>query len=127
MLPAEGPPKPKCLIIGGGIANFTNVATTFGGIIRALKKHREAILEHRIAIFVRRGGPNYQVSARKDTLEGAAQMPPRILTRLGLLSATSSGGPQCYEGGWGRTWTSGICLWTRDPYHRRRTNGALLH
>jgi len=26
------------LIIGGGIANFTNVAATFKGIIRALKE-----------------------------------------------------------------------------------------
>ena len=26
--------KPKCLIIGGGIANFTNVASTFNGIIK---------------------------------------------------------------------------------------------
>jgi len=72
MLPAEGPPKPKCLIIGGGIANFTNVATTFGGIIRALKKHREAILEHRIAIFVRRGGPNYQEGLNAMKEAGAA-------------------------------------------------------
>ena len=28
------------LIIGGGIANFTNVAATFKGIIRALKEAR---------------------------------------------------------------------------------------
>ena len=29
MLPSDGPPKPKCLIIGGGIANFTNVSAIY--------------------------------------------------------------------------------------------------
>jgi len=31
-------PEGKVLIVGGGIANFTNVASTFKGIIRALKE-----------------------------------------------------------------------------------------
>jgi len=31
-------PLGKILIIGGGIANFTNVADTFKGIARALKE-----------------------------------------------------------------------------------------
>jgi len=36
----RGAPHPdgKVLIIGGGIANFTNVADTFKGIARALKE-----------------------------------------------------------------------------------------
>lgn len=53
-------PKGKVLIIGGGIANFTNVASTFSGIIQALKHFRDAIISHKIAVYVRRGGPNYQ-------------------------------------------------------------------
>jgi len=30
--------KSRALVIGGGIANFTDVAATFNGIIRALKE-----------------------------------------------------------------------------------------
>lgn len=50
----------KCLIIGGGIANFTDVAATFKGIIRALKLFQDEIRSQNIKVFVRRGGPNYQ-------------------------------------------------------------------
>eukprot|EP00004_Rigifila_ramosa_P008257 TRINITY_DN1946_c0_g1_i1.p1 TRINITY_DN1946_c0_g1~~TRINITY_DN1946_c0_g1_i1.p1 ORF type:complete len:1122 (-),score=261.03 TRINITY_DN1946_c0_g1_i1:71-3436(-) len=53
-------PRGKILIIGGGIANFTNVATTFKGIVRALEQFRDTLLQHRVRIYVRRGGPNYQ-------------------------------------------------------------------
>ena len=30
--------RPRALIVGGGIANFTDVAATFGGIIRAMRE-----------------------------------------------------------------------------------------
>ena len=50
----------KVLIIGGGIANFTNVADTFKGIIRALTEFADKVREYHIKIYVRRGGPNYQ-------------------------------------------------------------------
>ncbi len=50
----------KVLIIGGGIANFTNVASTFKGISKALTEFQQTIKEHKIRIYVRRGGPNYQ-------------------------------------------------------------------
>lgn len=50
----------KILLIGGGIANFTNVAATFKGIVRALKEFQHQLKQHKIRIFVRRGGPNYQ-------------------------------------------------------------------
>ncbi|UZJ53572.1 hypothetical protein CBS101457_002892 [Exobasidium rhododendri] len=53
-------PKGKLLIIGGGIANFTNVASTFKGIIRALRQYKQALATYGVRIFVRRGGPNYQ-------------------------------------------------------------------
>ncbi|MBN2719617.1 MAG: ATPase [Proteobacteria bacterium] len=52
--------KPKILLIGGGIANFTDVAKTFTGIIQALKEFREKLIENRVTIYVRRGGPNYK-------------------------------------------------------------------
>ena len=48
------------MIIGGGIANFTNVAETFRGIIRAISGFKDKLLEGNVKIYVRRGGPNYQ-------------------------------------------------------------------
>jgi ATP-citrate lyase beta-subunit len=52
--------KGKILLIGGGIANFTDVAKTFKGIIRALKEYKEKLKSVDTKIFVRRGGPNYK-------------------------------------------------------------------
>ncbi|EDV27248.1 uncharacterized protein TRIADDRAFT_22398 [Trichoplax adhaerens] len=57
-------PEGKVLIIGGGIANFTNVAATFKGIIRALMEFRHLLVESKVSIFARRGGPNYQEGLR---------------------------------------------------------------
>ncbi|XP_069093763.1 ATP-citrate synthase isoform X1 [Pleurodeles waltl] len=54
----------KVLIIGGSIANFTNVAATFKGIVRAIKDNQGPLKEHEVTIFVRRGGPNYQEGLR---------------------------------------------------------------
>ncbi|KAA8550186.1 hypothetical protein F0562_001870 [Nyssa sinensis] len=50
----------RALVIGGGIANFTDVAATFNGIIRALKEKESKLKAARMHIYVRRGGPNYQ-------------------------------------------------------------------
>uniref|UniRef100_A0A4W5RVS5 ATP-citrate synthase n=1 Tax=Hucho hucho TaxID=62062 RepID=A0A4W5RVS5_9TELE len=54
----------KVLIIGGSIANFTNVAATFKGIVRAIKDYQGPLKENEVTIFVRRGGPNYQEGLR---------------------------------------------------------------
>lgn len=54
----------KVLIIGGGIANFTNVAATFKGVVTALTEFQSSLIEHRISIYVRRAGPNYQEGLR---------------------------------------------------------------
>ena len=35
--------RPKILIIGGGIANFTDVAKTFDGIIKALEDYKDKL------------------------------------------------------------------------------------
>jgi len=51
--------RPKFLIVGGGIANFTDVAKTFTGIIQAIEKYSEKLKKNNVKIFVRRGGPNY--------------------------------------------------------------------
>ncbi|MGM0598205.1 MAG: ATP citrate lyase citrate-binding domain-containing protein [Candidatus Rifleibacteriota bacterium] len=52
--------RPKTLILGGGIANFTDVAKTFTGIIKALNEYGDKLKSVNARIFVRRGGPNYQ-------------------------------------------------------------------
>jgi len=57
-------PRGKVLIIGGGIANFTDVAATFKGIVSALKMYQEDLRKHNVRIWVRRGGPNYQQGLR---------------------------------------------------------------
>ena len=51
--------RSKVLLIGGGIANFTDVAKTFRGIAQALRYHRDRLKAINAKIFVRRGGPNY--------------------------------------------------------------------
>jgi len=60
MLRAPITPEGKVLFIGGGIANFTNVAATFKGVIRALREFSNQLIEHKVQIWVRRAGPNYQ-------------------------------------------------------------------
>ncbi|KAL1864737.1 beta subunit of ATP citrate lyase [Diaporthe australafricana] len=60
MLRAPVSEQGKVLFIGGGIANFTNVASTFKGVIRALREYAKALKEHNVKIWVRRAGPNWQ-------------------------------------------------------------------
>ncbi len=50
--------RPKILLIGGGIANFTDVKATFMGIVAALRKSAEKLRNANVKIYVRRGGPN---------------------------------------------------------------------
>lgn len=61
---AEGN-KPKFLFIGGGIANFTDVASTFTGIMHAIEEMAEPLRQTDVRIFVRRGGPNYKVGLER--------------------------------------------------------------
>lgn len=67
--------RSKVLIIGGAIANFTDVAKTFDGIIKAFNDMHEQMREVNVQIYVRRGGPNYEIGLKN--IESAA-------TRLGL-------------------------------------------
>ena len=50
--------KPKVLLIGGGIANFTDVKATFAGIADAIRNSVDKIKKANVKIYVRRGGPN---------------------------------------------------------------------
>jgi len=64
LMTREKDPRGKILIIGGGIANFTDVAKTFEGIVKAIREYKDKLKEHNVKIYVRRGGPNYQEGLR---------------------------------------------------------------
>ncbi len=63
----------KVLIIGGAIANFTDVAKTFTGIIQAFENYEDKLKAVNVKIYVRRGGPNYE-KGLKDIKEAADRM-----------------------------------------------------
>jgi ATP-citrate lyase beta-subunit len=63
----------KILIIGGAIANFTDVAKTFTGIIKAFENYADKLKGVGTKIYVRRGGPNYE-KGLKDIKEAADRL-----------------------------------------------------
>jgi ATP-citrate lyase beta-subunit len=65
--------REKIMIIGGAIANFTDVAKTFTGIIQAFENYADKMKEVGIKIYVRRGGPNYE-KGLKDIAEAAKRL-----------------------------------------------------
>ncbi len=79
--------KKKVLIIGGGVANFTDVRTTFMGVIQALVEVSDTLRAHGVKVFVRRGGPNQDEGLRRmkeflerEQLFGAVYGPDIVLT-----------------------------------------------
>ena len=50
----------KKLLVGGAVANFTDVAKTFRGMIQALSEVGKELRNQGVEILVRRGGPNYE-------------------------------------------------------------------
>jgi len=60
LMTKQSHPNGKVLIIGGGIANFTDIKETFTGVIKALRKNATEVKKQKIKIYVRRGGPNYK-------------------------------------------------------------------
>jgi len=65
--------RDKILIIGGAIANFTDVAKTFTGIIQSFEDNSDKMKAHNTKIYVRRGGPNYE-KGLKDIKEAADRL-----------------------------------------------------
>ena len=65
--------KSKALVIAGGVANFTDVASTFKGVIRALDEVKGNLESRGLKVFVRRGGPNEEQGLKimKDFLQAA--------------------------------------------------------
>merc|ERR1719181_1725095 len=49
----------KYLLVGGGIANFTDVNATFKGLIKALDEYQDELKAHKVQIWVRRAGLNF--------------------------------------------------------------------
>ncbi|KAG2090931.1 hypothetical protein BD769DRAFT_1371378, partial [Suillus cothurnatus] len=56
------PPCPdgKILIISGGIADFTNIAATFKGIIHAVTSYKTRLIAHKANILIHSGDPSWQ-------------------------------------------------------------------
>jgi ATP-citrate lyase beta-subunit len=71
----------KVLFVGGAVANFTDIAKTFAGVIQAIGDVADKLKAQGVKVFVRRGGPNQEKGLAK--LEAA-------LTKYGLLGAVHS-------------------------------------
>jgi succinyl-CoA synthetase beta subunit len=77
----------KVLFVGGAVANFTDIAQTFSGVIQALDELADQLKAQGTKVFVRRGGPNQEkgLSLMKSALEkhellGAVHDPSTALT-----------------------------------------------
>jgi len=77
----------KVLFIGGAVANFTDIAKTFAGVIQAIEEVAGQLKEQGVKVFVRRGGPNQEAGLaslaavlEKDGLLGAVHNPDTTLT-----------------------------------------------
>src|SRR5207248_775337 len=66
----------KVLIVGGGVANFTDIRLTFKGIIKALEQVKGELADQNIGIYVRRGGPHQ---------EEGLEMMRRFLSENGIV------------------------------------------
>jgi len=84
----------QVLIIGGGIANFTDVKRTFAGVIKALKKHQQNLKN--LKIFVRRAGPNDK-EGLKALQEACDQMKISCVTHGAELPMTDVVGMAIHE------------------------------
>lgn len=77
----------KVVFIGGAVANFTDVAKTFAGVIKAIEEVSDELKQQGVKVFVRRGGPNQEAglklieaTLRKYELLGAVHDPGTPLT-----------------------------------------------
>ena len=57
--------KKKVLFIGGAVANFTDIANTFTGVIAAIDAVAEQLRDQGVKVFVRRGGPRQEIGLAK--------------------------------------------------------------
>ena len=87
----------KVLIVGGGVANFTDVRITFRGVIHALDEVKDELTKQEVKVYVRRGGPNQTegLAMMKDFLEknrlyGFVSGPDLVLTDIVNKAVSSS-------------------------------------
>jgi succinyl-CoA synthetase beta subunit len=73
----------KLLFIGGAVANFTDIATTFSGIIRAIDEVAAELAGQHLKVYVRRGGPHQDIGLAKIST---------VLQKYGLLGAVHDPG-----------------------------------
>lgn len=66
----------KLLFIGGAVANFTDIATTFSGVIDAIRERSVQLADAQVRVYVRRGGPREKIGLRNIET---------VLTEEGLL------------------------------------------
>ena len=64
LMTAEHHPAGKVIIIGGAIANFTDVEKTFLGIVKALKEYRLQLQQGKYPSSCEEGGPNCEKGLR---------------------------------------------------------------
>lgn len=50
----------RALLVGGGVANFSDIAATLGGVQQAITDFHGKLQMAKVKVFVRRGGPNYK-------------------------------------------------------------------
>lgn len=79
----------KVLIVGGGVANFTDIRITFRGVIKALDEVKDELLKQNVKLYVRRGGPNQaeglsmmKAFLEKNDLYGFVTGPEMVLTEI---------------------------------------------
>lgn len=57
--------KKKVVFIGGAVANFTDIANTFSGVIQAIDDHAADLIKAKVKVYVRRGGPRQEIGLAK--------------------------------------------------------------
>jgi ATP-citrate lyase beta-subunit len=77
----------KILFVGGAVANFTDIANTFAGVIAAIDRVAGQLHEQGVKVFVRRGGPRQEIGLAKieaclqrHNILGAVHSPETPLT-----------------------------------------------
>jgi ATP-citrate lyase beta-subunit len=83
--------KKKILFLGGAVANFTDIATTFQGIIDALAKYGNTMKAQGVKVHVRRGGPNQAqgLQAMREALQAYGILGAVHGPELSIASAVS--------------------------------------
>ncbi len=60
LVTADPDGRRRALLVGGGVANFSDIAATLGGVQQAITDFHGKLQVAKVKVFVRRGGPNYR-------------------------------------------------------------------